>query len=206
MTTDNAFDAKAKTWDNDPVKVARAAAVAKAIRENVPLTTQMSALEFGCGTGLLSFELKPYLGRITLGDNSPGMLAALQEKLDAAKIANMHPVMMDLDKDAIPPASFDLIFTAMTLHHIDDTEKVLRDMYAMLTQPGYLCVADLDAEDGSFHGPDFSGHKGFDREDLAGKARQAGFHRVHFTTAFHMSKGTGPGQTAFPIFLMVVAK
>lgn len=202
----NEFDARAQAWDDDPVKLARAVSVARAIRQQVPLTMQMSALEFGCGTGLLSFELRPDLGEITLADNSPGMLAVLREKVKAAQATRMHPVMMELGDGTLPAASFDVIYSAMTLHHIDDTENALRELSALLSPSGYLCVADLDAEDGSFHGAGFTGHPGFDREALANKARQAGFRSVRFTTAFQMTKGQGPGQTEFPVFLMVAEK
>lgn len=206
MKTPNEFDARAQTWDDDPVKLARAVSVARAIRQQVPLTTQMSALEFGCGTGLLSFELRADLGEITLADNSPGMLAVLREKVRAAQATRMHPVMTALGDGTLPASSFDLIYSAMTLHHIDDTENALRELFALLSPSGYLCIADLDAEDGSFHGAGFTGHLGFDREALAGKARQAGFGNVRFSTAFQMCKGQGPGQTEFPVFLMVAEK
>ncbi|WP_215779205.1 class I SAM-dependent methyltransferase [Paludibacterium sp. B53371] len=200
------FDDKAKTWDDDPVKVARANAIAQSIREQVSLNTRMSALEFGCGTGLLGFALKDDLGPLSLADTSPGMLAVLQDKIQASGRQDMHVCLVEAGQPALPPASVDLIFTAMTLHHIEDTDKVLQQMYTMLKQPGYLCVADLDAEDGSFHGPDFSGHKGFDRSQLAERAKQVGFETVRFTTVFVMNKGTGPGQTSFPVFLMVAGK
>ncbi len=78
-TTD--FDQRAKTWDDDPMKAARAQAVADAIRARVPLAPTMTGLEYGCGTGLLSFALHPNLGRIALADNSAGMLAVLQQKI-----------------------------------------------------------------------------------------------------------------------------
>jgi hypothetical protein len=63
----NEFDQQARDWDNDPVRVLRARAVADAIRNHVPLTARMNAMEYGCGTGLLSFELRGDIGPITLG-------------------------------------------------------------------------------------------------------------------------------------------
>jgi len=55
MLPENNFDKKAKTWDEDPQIVLRAQKVATHIRKGVPLNSDMSALEYGCGTGLLSF-------------------------------------------------------------------------------------------------------------------------------------------------------
>ena len=67
-------------------------------------------------------------------------------------------------------------------------------------------MADLDTEDGSFHGEGFDGHKGFDREALRAKALAAGFADVRFTTAYEMHKEAGGRMRSFPIFLMVAVK
>ena len=75
----------------------------------------------------------------------------------------------------------------MTFHHIEDIDKILRDLFSLLVAPGYLCIADLDSEDGSFHGPEFTGHLGFDRNELERKLTHAGFRSVDFTTVFELS-------------------
>ena len=202
--TTSAFDQQAKTWDDDPMKSARAQAVAQAIRARVPLPPTTMGMEYGCGTGLLSFALCPHLQHIVLADNSVGMLAVLQEKIDAAGVMNMHPMMLDLMTDPLPSYRFDIVFSLMTFHHIPDTDRILSDLFALLTNPGYLCIADLDREDGSFHGDDFSGHKGFDREELAKKAKKAGFSNIKFASVFKITKCQPPKD--FPVFLMIAEK
>ena len=198
------FDERAKNWDDDPMKTARAQAVAEGIRARVPLSTHMSGLEYGCGTGLLSFALQPHLQQITLADSSPGMLTVLQEKIESCRIANMRPMKLDLTGDPLPQERYNIIYSLMTFHHIPDTNKILRDLYMLLASPGYLCIADLDCEDGSFHGLDFLGHKGFDRDSLAQQAKNAGFRNADFSSVFTISKGTPPKD--FPVFLMVAEK
>src|ERR1035437_8778978 len=116
----NEFDQKAKNWDDDPVRVSRARAVADAIRKHVPLTPDMSAMEYGCGTGLLSFELRGDIGPITMADSSDGMLLVLRDKIAALGAVNMNPVKLDLAVDRVPDDRFDLVYTLMTLHHIPD--------------------------------------------------------------------------------------
>jgi len=197
------FDGRAATWDDDPAKVERAQAVADAIVKRVPLTGAMRALEYGCGTGLLSFMLRPRLGDITLADVSEGMLAVAAGKIAAASDASMRAVKLDLLSDPLPERPFDLIYSLMTLHHIPDTVAILKRFHAALGKPGVLCVADLDAEDGSFHGAGFDGHLGFDRTRLAAQAREAGFAAVELSTAFVMTKSVNGEPRTFPIFLMV---
>ena len=203
---DSQFDEKAKDWDSDPTKTERARVIAEAIRKRVPLHPQTSALEYGCGTGLLSFALQPYLGEITLADSSQGMLAVLKEKIAAGGIRNMKPLSLDLATDPLPANRFNLIYTLMTLHHISDTERILRCFHSLLVKNGILCIADLDKEDGSFHGADFSGHTGLDRRELTEKAEKAGFRNISFSTVYEMTKDTEHGRKRFPVFLMVAGK
>ena len=204
--TDSQFDEKAKSWDSDPLNVERARVIAEAIRKRVPLRTDASALEYGCGTGLLSFALQPYLGEITLADSSQGMLAVLKEKIAAGGIRNMTPLSLDLAVDPLPPDRFTLIYTMMTLHHIPDTERILRCFHSLLGENGHLCIADLDKEDGSFHGADFSVRAGFDRRELTEKVEKAGFCNISFSTVYEMTKETDHGRKNFPVFLMTAQK
>ncbi|NMB88738.1 MAG: class I SAM-dependent methyltransferase [Chloroflexi bacterium] len=202
----NEFDSKAFAWDADANRVDRARAVAQGIRAGVSLTPQDTALEYGCGTGLLSFALQPFLGHITLADSSGGMLAVVAEKIAAQGMTHMTPLSLDLLAGPLPPARYRLIYTLMTLHHIPDTAAILGAFYALLEEGGSLCVADLDREDGSFHGPGFEGHPGFERAALGEQARRAGFRRVQFETIFHMPRRVGEEMRSYPLFLMIAGK
>jgi ubiquinone/menaquinone biosynthesis C-methylase UbiE len=201
MTTD--FDRRAAAWDNDPVKAARAHAVAEAIRREVPFRPGMRALEYGCGTGLLGFALAPFPGELTLADASDGMLDVLRGKIAATGARNMTAVKLDLLADALPEARFDLVCLLMVLHHIPDTDAILRAFHAVLAPGGRLCIGDLDSEGGTFHGPGFDGHNGFDRDALAAKASAAGFTNVRFATAYENPRKVGGATRLFPVFLMV---
>lgn len=200
------FDAKAQEWDNDPVKLERAAAVAAAIRNQVRLSPDLSALEYGCGTGLLSFALSRELGAITLADSSAGMLAVLREKIAASGADHLRPMRLDLTVDPLPAERYDLIYTLMTLHHVSDVDRILRDFHALLRPDGALCIADLDREDGSFHGAGFDGHHGFEREALRDQLARAGFGEIQFDTCYMMRKSQGEGAREYPVFLAVARK
>jgi 2-polyprenyl-3-methyl-5-hydroxy-6-metoxy-1,4-benzoquinol methylase len=200
------FDDKARTWDSDPVKQERALAVAAALRHRVPLSRDWRALEYGCGTGLLSFALHAELGPITLADRSPGMLAVLAEKITAAGLTHLHPLALDLLTDLLPAERYDLVYTLMTLHHVADVDRLLRAFHDLLRPGGWLGIADLDREDGSFHGPGFTGHLGFDRAELRAQLTDAGFGEVDFSTGYVMKKATTQGMREYPLFLAVAAR
>ena len=206
MSTTSSFDDRAQTWDTDPVKQERAEAVATALRQRVPLSRDWRALEYGCGTGLLSFALHADLGELTLADSSPGMLAVLEEKISAANARNLRPLPLDLTHDPLPAERYDLILTLMTLHHVADVARLLRAFHDLLRPGGWLAVADLDREDGSFHGPGFTGHHGFDRAALRAQLADAGFGGVDFSTCHVMKKGTDQGMREYPLFLAVAAR
>lgn len=199
------FDARAATWDDDPTKVERARAIADAIVREAPLAASMHALEYGSGTGLLGFMLRSRVADLTLADVSDGMLTVAQRKIAAARDPNVHAIKLDLMTDALPDQRFDLVFSAMTLHHVPDTDGILRRFRAVLREPGVLAIADLDKEDGSFHGEGFDGHNGFDRDELGRKVRAAGFADVHFVTAHVMQKASGGKSGRYPVFLMVAS-
>jgi ubiquinone/menaquinone biosynthesis C-methylase UbiE len=200
------FDERAKDWDSDPMKVERARVVAEAIRAAVPLGPGTRALEYGCGTGLLSFALQPYLTSITLADTSQGMLDVLEEKIKAAGVANMFPVRLDLSMDPLPAARYHVIYLLMTLHHIPDTDGILRKFHALLEPDGHLCIADLEKEDGSFHGEGFGGHNGFDCRELQSQVERAGFPKVIYSRVFELRRRVGELEKGFPLFLMTAQK
>ena len=201
------FDEQARDWDSDPMKVDRARSVADAIRKMIPLSPEMNALEYGCGTGLLSFALHAALGRITLADASQGMLDVLRDKIRAAGVTNMHPLRLDLETSVPPAGPFHLTYSLMTLHHIRDARGILHKFHALLEPGGYLLVADLDREDGSFHTDGTTDvHPGFGRDELQGWAAESGFGNIMFTTAYRIRKRIGEVERTFPVFLMCAQK
>ena len=201
------FDERARDWDSDPDKVERARQVADAIRRVIPLSNEMKALEYGCGTGLLSFALQSELGQIALADASQRMLDVLSEKIASAGVTNMHPMRLDLASDPLPRERYDLTYSLMVLHHIHDVNQILFKFYDLLIPNGYLLIADLDKEDGSFHTDGTTDvHLGFDRHELQRLVEDSGFENVTFLTAYEIKKKIGNKEKTFPIFLMTAQK
>lgn len=200
------FDDRARTWDEDAAKRQRAQRVAAAIAARVPSLAEKRVLEYGAGTGLLGLALQPLVAELTLADVSREMLAVADEKIASRKLHNARTLLLDLTSAPAPEARFDLVCTLMTLHHIPDTDAILRAFQGVLARGGTLCVADLDREDGSFHGPGFTGHAGFDRAELGARLERSGFRDVHFETVFEVSRAAASGTRVFPVFLAIAVR
>jgi predicted TPR repeat methyltransferase len=202
MVDANSFDDRAATWDDDPAKVERAEQVALAIRAAVPLNASMRLLEYGAGTGLVTQALRDAVGAVTLADNSAGMRAVMEAKLAAGVIAGARVWNIDLATEPAPDEPFDIVVTVLTLHHISNLEPVLSGFSSLLVEGGYLCVVDLEHEDGSFHGDDFHGHRGFERDVLAAQLELAGFTAPSFERCGEIVRDGG----TYPLFLAVCVR
>jgi len=202
------FNEGSQQWDAQLFRVNLANNIAEAIRRETSLSKDMAALDFGCGTGLVTLSLQPLVGTITGTDSSPGMLSMLDEKIKAQGLTNVRTLVVDFEKGDRIAEKFDLIVCSMVLHHVPDTIALFRIWQEMLLPGGRLCLSDLDSEDGSFHG-DNTGvfHFGFDREVLKKQLHSAGFSEVRDVTATSVSKEvTGKGMCEFRVFLIVADK
>lgn len=198
------FNAMAAEWDDNPLRAGIARAVAAAIADALPLRTDMRALEYGCGTGLVSVLLAPRLGHIVAADVAPAMLDVLDAKCRQAGLTHIETRRLDLTADPVPAERFDLIFSSMTLHHIEDVPAVLAALASLLKPGGWLALADLDREDGGFHGGPMPGvfHLGFERARVMDRLRDLGLADVVARTAHTVRKAGADGDAEYPIFLI----
>lgn len=198
------FDDRAAGWDDDAAHVERARAIAAKVRQAVPLSPEVRLLEYGAGTALVAQELAADVGPLTLVEPSAGMRKVLADKINSGVLPSTS-VVWDLDLSVVdaPDETVDLIVTAMTLHHIPDVPAVLRAFAALLSPGGRVCVADLFAEDGSFHdSPDFDVHHGFDPDEFSGWLQQSGFSDVDLRHAVDIDRD----GRSFPVFLITATR
>jgi ubiquinone/menaquinone biosynthesis C-methylase UbiE len=194
------FDAVAATWDDNPGRRQVAAAIAQAIRAAVALRPDMTLLDYGAGTGLVTLALQPEVGEIVAADSSEGMLEALRVKLAAAGLTNVRPLHLDLETEDLPSAAFDVIVSSMTFHHLQNPQTVLTKLAAALAPGGTIAVADLDAGSEQFH-PDNTGvfHFGFGADQMRAMFTAAGLHDVAVTEAVRIPREARD----FPVLLTV---
>lgn len=201
------FDSDAKNWDTD-LRINRAKVIAEEIGKYIDSDKQYSAMEFGCGTGLISFNLHDKFKNITLIDSSQGMIEILNSKISNYKINNMIPYHLDITSSEALNLNFDVIYNSMVLHHIPDTNEIIKDFYKLLNKEGYLFIVDLDEDDGSFHSnyPEYDGHNGFDQEYLKGILSSAGFKDIESSTFYYGEKRIEEKVVNYSLFLMRARK
>ncbi len=195
------FDQIASEWDKKDIRVHIAAECAKAIKTNVELDKAMKVMDFGAGTGLLSFSIAPEVGHVVAVDTSEKMLDVLRSKNSAElSVETYHGDIMHLPLDD----DFDGIVSSMAMHHVEDTLGFLKTLHAHLKPGGFIAICDLDAEDGTFHPADIEGvyHLGFDRNELATLVTEAGFVDGTFHEALNIQKE----KRDYPVFMLKAMK
>jgi 2-polyprenyl-3-methyl-5-hydroxy-6-metoxy-1,4-benzoquinol methylase len=202
------FDKLAASWDEEPRRVKLADDVCKAILRVVADPSGMDVLDFGCGTGLLLIRLQPLVHSITGVDSSQGMLDVLKRKIEKQNLANVKVQNLDLEKGDVLQGTYDLIVSNMTLHHITEIRPLLDAFFKALAPKGYLCIADLDLDEGMFHESNEGVfHFGFDRAALRQAFVDAGFECVRDLTAAEITKPDAKGEMRqFTVFLTVGRK
>ncbi len=197
----NLFDKKADNWDTQSIPQQLSKTIGPAIIENIELRPDMEVMDFGAGTGLLTSHIAPLVKSVTAVDISAAMLDRLTAKPELKeKVTACCQDILDkpLDKQ------FDLIISAMAIHHVKETALLLESFARHLKPGAQVALADLDSEDGSFHPPQTQGvfHLGFDREAFSLLLKKSGFEDVQFLTA-HIIEKDG---TDYPVFLVLARK
>lgn len=201
------FDDYAKNWDTDN-RINRAKIIASEIGNSLEIDENYSAMEFGCGTGLVSFNLVNKFEKITLIDSSKGMIDILNSKISKYKVNNMVANHSDIYNENSVKEKFDVIYNSLVLHHICNITTIIKIFYELLNSDGYLCIVDLNEEDGRFHKnyPDFDGHNGFNQAELKRILISAGFNDIESKTFFYDEKIIEGKKTNYSLFLIKARK
>jgi len=195
------FNEKAKDWDASEMKRLISSKVSSSIVKHVPLHSKMDVIDFGAGTGLISSQIVPYVNKIIAVDISKAMLDKLVSKPELQ--GKVEAICQNIINEPLN-SQFDLIMSAMALHHVEDTLELISTFSNHLKPGAKVALADLDKEDGSFHPEGTEGvfHAGFDRQALQTLLERNGFIDIQFYTAHivHVK------EKQYPVFLVVATK
>lgn len=195
----NHFDLSASGWDT-PIRIERSKKIADIIVPRIKHLKNPKGLEFGAGTGLLSFALYSYFQSILLVDNSVEMINVAKSKIDSFQNSNLSTVLIDFENENLKDMCFDVIFSQMALHHIQNIENLFQKFFGLLNDNGMLIIADLYKEDGSFHTNSNSFvHKGFDPDNLSQILSKVGFSKTEHFQCLEIEK---ENSKKYPVFIL----
>jgi ubiquinone/menaquinone biosynthesis C-methylase UbiE len=104
-----------------------------------------TACDVGSGPGYFTLRLARAVGasgRVYAVDVEPQILDALRERLAAAKLRNVTPILALADDALLPPAACDVILIVDTYHHFPERTAYLRRLSAALSPGGRIVNVD----------------------------------------------------------------
>jgi len=146
--------------------------------------------DLGCGTGIVSDALAPFVARVIAVDASDEMLAAARERLDSAD--NVELRRGTLEALPIESCALDAAVMMLVLHHVSDPSVALAEAARVLKPGGRLVLVDMLPHEHEEYRQQM-GHVwlGFGPDKIARLLEGAGFEgvRVHQLPAAPSARG-----------------
>lgn len=178
------FNTMANAYDTaDRIQIGKLAS--DAISEGLVDTTNKTAIDFGCGTGLVGMNLLEKFKSVLFLDSSQNMIDQVKGKIKAYNINNADTLCFDFEKDSRPELHADYIFMAQVLLHIQDIELILARLYTVLNKGGHLIIVDFDKNEEVVSD---MVHNGFEQAELIKLMTKLGFRENQSKTFYTGSK------------------
>lgn len=184
MGNTDKFEMIANIYDT-PERIHVAKVSSDAIREYVVDAKRKSAVDFGCGTGLVGMNLLNDFGSMLFLDTSPNMINQIKQKISDLHIQNADTLCFDFEKEGLSDLRADYIFMVQVLLHIPDVEFVLSRLFDVLNEGGHLLIVDFDKNEKV--ASDLV-HNGFHQDELAAMMTRVGYKDIRSKTFYTGSK------------------
>ena len=114
----------------------------------LPRQSGLEALDAGCGTGFLSFELAGRGHRVTGVDFAPAMIAEARRKAAERSLA-VRFEEGDAEQLPLGPASFDLVISRHVLWTLPHPPEAINEWIRVLRPGGRLVIVDSQFDSGA---------------------------------------------------------
>ena len=111
----------------------------------------MTVADIGAGTGFYSLMLAQAVGpagHVYAVDISPGFVAAIERRADAAGLDNLSAVLGTVEAVNLPDQAIDLAFICDTYHHFEYPSTMMASLNRALRPGGEVVVVDYRREPG----------------------------------------------------------
>ncbi|HWC97089.1 MAG TPA: class I SAM-dependent methyltransferase [Candidatus Sulfopaludibacter sp.] len=109
-----------------------------------------SVADIGAGSGYMTLRMARLVGpsgKVFAVDIQQRMLELLGENLKKQKVANVEPVLGQIDDPKLPAASVDLVLLVDVYHEFSEPQKMLRHIREALKPDGRLVLLEYRGED-----------------------------------------------------------
>jgi ubiquinone/menaquinone biosynthesis C-methylase UbiE len=104
------------------------------------LGAEDTVLEIGCGTATTALRLRPGVRRLVATDISSEMIAIAREKVAAAGVTGLEPIVATLDTVPEIEGGYDAVLAFNVLHLLPDRQVALARVLRLL-RPGGLFIS-----------------------------------------------------------------
>ncbi|WP_080875912.1 class I SAM-dependent DNA methyltransferase [Oceanobacillus timonensis] len=177
---ENVFNQMAKKYDTENRKEL-ANIIADEIKKTLAGKQYHSILDYGGGTGLVTFQLADQFEKGWLVDSSQEMIQVAQSKIEQNQLKHFEAMAFNLAKDDRLDIKADVIVLSLVLLHVPDIEPLLQRLNKRLNTGGLLIIVDFDKNEKIQH-PKV--HNGFTEAEVKDALSYAGFRDINKHT-FH---------------------
>jgi ArsR family transcriptional regulator len=151
--------------------------------------------DLGCGTGLTTAALAPFVAHVIAVDESSAMLGAARKRLDTH--SNVELRSGSLESLPIDAASLDVAVLSLVLHFVVDPQAVLAEVARVLRPGGRVLIVDMLPHEREEYRAGM-GHLwlGFGDEQLATWLAAAGFEHTRVVALPPDPQARGPALFA----------
>lgn len=145
------FDSIAYEWDELRKKYFEDEIRKRAIELSELNTSEdLIVADVGTGSGFMALEASKYAKAVIGIDVSTEMLRCAKRNVENLKLDNVFFIKGSMEQLPVIDFSFDVVFTNMALHHVENPFKGIMEMYRILKPGGILIITDVMKHNGEW--------------------------------------------------------
>ncbi|MFX1573953.1 MAG: class I SAM-dependent methyltransferase [Promethearchaeota archaeon] len=106
-------------------------------------------LDYGCGPGsytIAAAEVVGNTGKVYAADINPLAIEEVKKRAEKRGLKNIQTILTDCDTN-LEEKSIDVVLLLDIFHHLSDPESILKELYRVLKDKGWLSVDDHHLKD-----------------------------------------------------------
>ncbi len=180
----NVWEQMTSRYDTE-TRVNIAKIIVQAVRSELKDTKDKTALDYGCGTGLIGMGLIDMFKSMLFVDPSTQMIEQVNRKIEIGHIECTRTLCCDFLEEVPGTLRVDYVIMSQVLLHIKNSRLMLTKLFDVLKEDGHLLLVDFDKNENITSD---KVHNGFEQKELIDLLIQIGFASAAART-FHHGKG-----------------